>query len=734
MQTKNKQYETIILIPTFNEWDVLEACLQSLQKQTYNNFKIIVINDGSEDQIEKKINNNFNNVDTFTLDKNQGFAKAVNKGIKYTLSQYSPHYIALLNNDTIVEKEWLQSLTKKIKKEKNTAAVTSNMFFYSNRNTINSQGGTIDWNGDGYDINIFKDKDSGYQDSQQVFGACFGACLMDIKAIKDIELLDERFYAYYEDVDWSWRANLYGYKIFFEKDAFVYHHKSKSWKQGNRKLTYLTKRNCLTSALKNYQLKNLLPQISKIFIGYLLFTLDYLFFQYNLPKKISLWQRIKYITVPLQAIYWNLINLPKTLYLRNKIQNKRVVKDKKIFELLEQDETPLHNFLSSIKNKLSFNYLYSKIISIFHTPKNTFGVNILGYIDAQSGVGEAARSLIRAVKEANIPYALNNETTSPSERDDTKYNKEFKNYNPYPINIIVINGDTFKNVLRNRSNLYTKDKYNIAYWAWELEDIPKKWIPLINIVDEIWVPSSFVKNAFEKHTKKPITIIPHSINIKRSFFNRKYFSISNDKFVFLYIFDFYSHFERKNPLALVNAFKKSFENNESVKLIIKCSNSQSDQENFKKIKNETEQNKNIEIIDKYLTRKEILSLINICNAYVSPHRSEGFGLTIAEAMSLGKPVIATNYSGNTDFMNEDNSFPVDYKLIELKKDYGPYKKGNAWADININKLSKYMKYLYENPKQIKNVSENAIKTINSLLSPKAISKKISERLNIIYKK
>jgi len=281
-------------------------------------------------------------------------------------------------------------------------------------------------------------------------------------------------------------------------------------------------------------------------------------------------------------------------------------------------------------------------------------------------------------------------------------------------------------VADKRGRNYFKNKYNIAYLAWELSEFPKNWIKQLNLVDEIWVPSNFVKNAIEKHFKKPIVVVPHSIKITPGVFNRNHFSFCQNSFLFLFIFDFYSLFERKNPLGVIQAFKNAFNKNENVELVIKCSNAEIDAENFKELEKQIA-DWSIKIINKYLSREELNSLINITNCYVSLHRSEGFGLTIAEAMALGKPVIATNYSGNADFMNKQICFPVDYTLKKLEKDFGPYKKGNVWADPDIKQATKYMRYVFKNKKEAEKIGLEAKQYILKQLSPNTISEKIKNR-------
>ncbi|MDE5112526.1 MAG: glycosyltransferase, partial [Trichodesmium sp. St7_bin2_1] len=140
---------------------------------------------------------------------------------------------------------------------------------------------------------------------------------------------------------------------------------------------------------------------------------------------------------------------------------------------------------------------------------------------------------------------------------------------------------------------------------------------------------------------------------------------------------------------------------------------------------------NIKYIDGYLSKEKINALLYNCNCYVSLHRAEGFGLTMAEAMFYGKPVIATGYSSNTEFMNIGNSFLVDYEKVEIAENYGPYKQGDIWASPNIEHCANLMKYVFDNYRQAEKIGLKASQDIKLLLSPETIGQKIKTRLECI---
>jgi len=241
--------ETVVLIPHYNNKHILDECLSSLREQTYRNFKTVVVDDGSTDDSVNYLKEKFPEVDVLALNKNSGFAKAVNAGIRYILKKYNPLFLAPLNNDTRVDQNWLAALLKRARSNEKIAAVTSNMLFYNHQNVINSQGGTLDWNGDGYDVNFGIGRDKGKRESGPVLSACWGAALINADALKEVGLLDEAFKAYFEDLDWSWRANILGYRILFEPAAVVYHKHSASYQGAPYQKLYLCKKNALRAAL-----------------------------------------------------------------------------------------------------------------------------------------------------------------------------------------------------------------------------------------------------------------------------------------------------------------------------------------------------------------------------------------------------------------------------------------------------------------------------------------------------
>ncbi len=337
------KYKTTILVPNFNGQQHLKDCLTSLAKQSYKEIKTVFIDNASKDKSVQYVKDLPGlDIDILCLDRNYGFAHAINNGVKYCIENYNPKYIALLNNDTKVDKNWLKYLIKAIESESNIAAVASNILFYDNPEIINSQGATSTIIGDGYGINMFKRREDIKRFPKKVIFACGAAMLLKTESLNEIGLFDDRYFAYNEDLDWGWRANLFGYKIIFAEKAIVYHKFGASWKKYALQKTYLCKRNGLCTVIKNYELKTLIKIIPLLFINYTYFSIGYLlnrkienFRLVPLVKNLGFCTRFKYVFIPTRALIWNIANFKKTLTLRKQIQPKRKIADSEIFKLIK---------------------------------------------------------------------------------------------------------------------------------------------------------------------------------------------------------------------------------------------------------------------------------------------------------------------------------------------------------------------------------------------------------------
>jgi len=340
-----------------------------------------------------------------------------------------------------------------------------------------------------------------------------------------------------------------------------------------------------------------------------------------------------------------------------------------------------------------------------------FGLNLIGFAFGELGIGEDIRMAVAACEAAKIPYRIINIQPGDEIRQNdqllkSQIEKEIGSAY-YAINVFIMPGfDTVSRIFLKIGDSSFKGFYNIGWWPWELNVWPRKWGRAFDLVDEIWAGSQFSFEMYQRSTNKPCQLMPLAVSIDRlKVFTRSHFKLPQDDFLFLYIFDFNSHLNRKNPDAAINAFLEAFPAKSSTKsskskshtnvgLVLKVMNTKPKDEAWLRFVKLCAQDSRIHLINTTLNRDEVLGLLETCNAYVSPHRAEGFGRTMAEAMLLGKPVIASNYSGNAFYMDKEFTFPVAYELLDVKAgDYHFVEDADSaqWADPLVSDMGKQMR-------------------------------------------
>ncbi len=245
---------------------------------------------------------------------------------------------------------------------------------------------------------------------------------------------------------------------------------------------------------------------------------------------------------------------------------------------------------------------------------------------------------------------------------------------------------------------FFKDRYTVGYWFWELDHFPATMHAAFDHVDEVWTASRFVEHAIGAIGRRPVYRIPLPVPVPvcSPHVTRNSLRLP-DRFMFLYMFDFFSVFERKNPLGLIDAFERAFRPNEGPILVLKTINGTSRLNDLERIRAAARRRPDIFVIDGYYSERGKNSILNLSDCYVSLHRSEGLGLTIAEAMALEKPVIATGYSGNLEFMTPENSYLVDYVVGEVPAECHPYPPGTSWAEPDLDQAAALMRRVVDAP-------------------------------------
>jgi glycosyltransferase involved in cell wall biosynthesis len=361
------------------------------------------------------------------------------------------------------------------------------------------------------------------------------------------------------------------------------------------------------------------------------------------------------------------------------------------------------------------------------------GLNIAGFFKADLGLGESVRCMARAADAAGLQSALidlklhcNNPQT------DDSFSRRLQTDNPYPVNVFHLDAPVSRDIDHHHGPGFRAGKYNIGYWAWELPEFPDAWMHHVNYFDEIWTPSRFATDAIAQKLPVPVLTMPHAISFTRpqGDFRRKY-GLPADKFLFLFLYDLNSYSERKNPAAVLEAFRRSGLAGRGAALVIKVHNVPTNATDFELLRETAASLPGTTIITQTLTRNEIYELESACDCFVSLHRSEGFGLALAECMFLGKPVISTDWSGTTDFINPDNACPVRATTVTLDRNHGPYAKGQIWASPDIDHAAWWMQQLQGDRALVQKIGAAARASTEAKLSPAVIGRRYRQRLEAI---
>ncbi|KPJ57624.1 MAG: hypothetical protein AMS16_01200 [Planctomycetes bacterium DG_58] len=361
------------------------------------------------------------------------------------------------------------------------------------------------------------------------------------------------------------------------------------------------------------------------------------------------------------------------------------------------------------------------------------GINIVGYLRSELGLGESARLCAASAEAASIEYSLVDFNVGCESRAaDTRLAHAISNHNPHPVNVLHISIEQIPLAFSLLGRAFFDKHYNVGFWHWELPELPEEWTPNFALLDEVWVPSRFVMNTVSEKSPVPVVRMPHAVGFPvPADLTRSSMKLPTTKFLFLVMYDMHSSQTRKNPQAAVEAFRKAFPRPRDVALVLKTMNTDSYPEEWAELEERLSGMPGVVVINRTLTRQEVYNLEALCDCFVSLHRSEGFGLPLAESMYLGKPVIGTNWSGNVDFMNERNSCPVDYALVELKRDHGPYRKGQHWAEPDREHAAWYMKKLVSDTAFRKRIAKAGKITIRTEFSYKSVGQRYRRRLELI---
>jgi glycosyltransferase involved in cell wall biosynthesis len=355
------------------------------------------------------------------------------------------------------------------------------------------------------------------------------------------------------------------------------------------------------------------------------------------------------------------------------------------------------------------------------------GVNILSHFCNPSGIQQAALWTKAALERAGFVTSCRD---VPVPRRIIPDNREqWLGQEVFPVTILTHAATPYFETGYERAGLLPReDVYRIAYWAWELEAVPDEWVEAAALVDEIWSPTQFVAEPMRARMPCPVYRMLPGVEIGPvEKVPRASLNVPEDHIVFLFMFDLHSQVHRKNPIAVFRAFREAFRDDDKTTLVIKTSGGDIHSDDLAQLQ-QTIRGPKVILLHELMSRARAYGLIDMADCFVSLHRSEGFGLGLAEAMLMGKPVIATGYSGNLDFMSSDNSLLVDYELIEIKEDRPIYTRGNFWAEPSIEQAAAYMRQVYEHPDEARARAQLVRPELQRLLSLESAGQRMRARL------
>ncbi|MFD0671604.1 glycosyltransferase family 4 protein [Cohnella sp. GCM10027633] len=361
------------------------------------------------------------------------------------------------------------------------------------------------------------------------------------------------------------------------------------------------------------------------------------------------------------------------------------------------------------------------------------GINLIGYARSETGMGESCRLAARAIESAGLPFGILPVDLDNLVNVDISWAHKESAVPHYNTNIFHINATEMPLVGGRFGETLFRNRLNIGYWHWELPEFPDEFLHGLELLDEVWVPTRFVGDSIAAKSNVPTVVVPHGVYVEElpEHLNRKWFGLPEDRFLFLCMYDSYSIKARKNPQAVIEAFRRLMSEHRQLRAELVVKINHPTEAETAALREQLAGIPNVRIIDRVFGRTEAKALIRCADCVVSLHRSEGFGLPLAEAMYLGIPVIGTNWSGNTDFMNANNAGVVNYRLVQVGQDYGPYRAHQTWAEPDVDHAAYLMRMMVTDAKWRETIARNGQATIRAHFSPRVAGKRIRDRLSAV---
>jgi glycosyltransferase involved in cell wall biosynthesis len=370
-----------------------------------------------------------------------------------------------------------------------------------------------------------------------------------------------------------------------------------------------------------------------------------------------------------------------------------------------------------------------------HEQEQRWGVNVAGFFTAELGVGEAARLLIAGLDAQGIPALPIQGQLIPPSRQGVQFSYAHPDDAAYPVNIVCINGDGIPPFAREAGRSFFEGRHTIALWWWEVGDPPAEWGGAYEFVDEVWVASRHIYDAIAPTSPVPVVKMTLPVLMPEvAQRTRGELGLPEDGFVLLYVHDYHSVSARKNPLGAIEAFRRAFPAGSGAKLVVKSINAETRPVEHDRVVLAASEHPDVTLLDEYVSQAEKNAMIAHCDCYVSLHRSEGFGLTVAEAMLLSKPVIATRYGGTQEFLTDENAYPVDWVPVPVGEGAFPYPPDGVWAEPDLDQAAGLMRRVHSERDEARERGATARRQMLERHSPQVAGAAMRRRLALIHER
>ena len=330
------------------------------------------------------------------------------------------------------------------------------------------------------------------------------------------------------------------------------------------------------------------------------------------------------------------------------------------------------------------------------TARSDLKVAFYGPWNYDNGLGAASRGLIGALRRSGFrlnlhpikkPFHVHRRLVPAVDVRDFQGDAD--------IAVVHLNPDSWHLLTDEQRADIRSARRRIGYWVWEMGHLPDGWWDDFNSVDRIWAPSRYCADVFDRQDGAPVDVVPHVVPVPASPAPTSYeqaevrrsLGLAPDSRIVLFVFDGSSYLVRKNPAALVRAFAASGLAERGWHLVLKSKHLMDRSAEGAALREMVAGERNVLLVERNLSPAELGRMLACADIYASPHSSEGFGLTIAEAMAAGRPVVATDFGGSTDFLDAGTGYPVRAHPWRLGEDFGHYKRGGEWARVDEPALS-----------------------------------------------